>query len=139
MPACYHFTMKGMQRFLFIAILALASVAFAADKVAVDKLIDKAKDFDGKPVEVTGKVLDYTEKTSKKGNPYVTFKLKGTKQIANVYLQGRLQKPPKNGDSVIVTGTFKKEKKVGGATYTNEIDASAPKGKPDNVKPAKAK
>lgn len=126
-------------RALGLAALTLATVAIASTPITTDKLIDKAKDFDGKTVTVSGKVADYIEKTSKKGNPYITFKLKGVKQSASVYLRGRLQKAVKNGDAVLVTGMFRREKKVGEMTFRNEIDASVEKGKPDNVKLAKGK
>lgn len=117
------------------ALLALAALAIAP--VTVDDLIKNVDKYNDKTITVVGRVADYSEKTSKKGNPYITFLLRGKSETANIYLQGRLKKSLKNGDQVEVTGMFRKEKKVGDRAFKNEIDATAEKGKPDNVKPAK--
>lgn len=120
-----------------IATALFALAAIAAAPVTVDDLIKNVGKYNDKTVTVVGRVADYNEKTSKRGNPYITFLLRGKTETANVFLQGRLKKSLKNGDQVEVTGTFRKEKKVGERTFKNEIDATAEKGKPDNIKPAK--
>ncbi|HRF60511.1 MAG TPA: OB-fold nucleic acid binding domain-containing protein [Fimbriimonadaceae bacterium] len=117
------------------ALFALA--ALAAAPITVDALIKNVDKHHDKTVTVVGRVADYSEKTSKRGNPYITFLLRGKSETANVFLQGRLKKSLKNGDQVEVTGTFRKEKKVGERTFKNEIDATAEKSKPDNIKSAK--
>lgn len=129
-------TILGMNRLRCAAafLLLLAAAAFAGEQLTVEALLKNAQTHDGKTVTVIGTVAEYKEKTSKKGNPYVTFKLKGAKETASVYLQGRLKKACKDGDTVVVEGKFSKEKKVGEATYKNEIDATAAKGAPDKVK-----
>lgn len=121
-------------RLTIVGFLLLFTAAFAGEQLTVEALLKNAKTHDGKAVTVIGTVSDYKEKTSKRGNPYVTFKLKGAKEIASVYLQGRLKKACKNGDVVIVEGKFVREKKVGDVLYKNEIDATAPKGGNDRVK-----
>lgn len=130
-------TIECMNRLLrtsFAFLLLLATAAFAGEQLTVEALLKNAKTHDGKAVTVIGTVTDYKEKTSKRGNPYVTFKLKGTKEVAAIYLQGRLKKACKNGDTVIVEGKFVREKKVGDVVYKNEIDATAAKGAADRVK-----
>ncbi|HRI44522.1 MAG TPA: cytochrome c maturation protein CcmE [Fimbriimonadaceae bacterium] len=126
--------MNRLCRASLVLLLLLASAAFAGEQLTVEALLKNAKAHDGKTVAVIGTVTEYNEKTSKRGNPYVTFKLKGTKEVAAVYLQGRLKKACKNGDTVIVEGKFVREKKVGEAVYKNEIDATPAKGAADRVK-----
>lgn len=119
-----------------IAIFAtlLACVAFAAESLTVDKLVKKAAENDGKVVTVTGEVSQFTEKTSKKGNKYTTFVLKGENTTANGYCQGHLEKKPKNGDKVEITGKFTKEKKLADFTVKNEVNFTKEEGKPYGLK-----
>ncbi|MBL8069049.1 MAG: hypothetical protein JNM28_11415 [Armatimonadetes bacterium] len=115
-----------MKRFLVLGVFALAAISLAAT-VTVDTLLkDKAK-YDGKEVVVSGKVAEYKARTSRAGNPYITFKLKGASATANVYLRGKLEgdAAPKDGDKVEVSGIYRKEKKVTDTfTSKDEIDAS---------------
>ena len=115
----------------------MACLAFAAGSLSVDALLKDSKKFDKKVVTVTGSVQKFEAKTSKRGNKYTVFKLKGStaKSIINVYLKGHLTKPVKNGDSVSVTGKWQVEKKMGTTVFKNEIDASTSKpGAPQQVK-----
>lgn len=125
--------MKLVRALTLVAVTFVTS-AWAGEQLTVEALLKNAKTYDGKEVRVVGKVAEYKEKVSKAGNKYVTFKLRGAKETASVYLRNRLQKPCKDGDTVIVTGKFTLEKKVGTVTYKNEIDATAQAGKPDNVR-----
>lgn len=115
-------------------ILLAAACAFAATVLTPDQVIKEREKLDAKAITVRGKVEDFDAKTSKRGNPYTVFKIAGGKQKVNGYLRGHLAKAPKNGDTVEVTGVFRKEKKVGGQTFKDEIDATAEKGKPYGVK-----
>lgn len=121
------------------ALFALAAIVPAAEKVSVDALMSSAAKYDNKLVTVTGKVAEYQAKTSKAGNTYTVFKLKGGKQTVNVYLREKLSPPLKDGQKVQLTGTFRQEKKVGAMTFKNEIDATTDraKGVGVNVVPAK--
>lgn len=111
-----------MKRFVF-ALALLATFAYAADILTVDDVVKNAGKHDGKTLTVTGVVSDYQAKTSRAGNKYTILTLKGKEQTMNAYSRGHLEKAPKKGDTVEITGSFKKEKKVN-ASYTvkNEVD-----------------
>lgn len=119
---------------IFLAVLAVSTAVFGADpvKASVDDLIKNPAKFDGKVVKVEGVVDKYEERTSKKGNPYTVFKLKGKVNFVSIYMQSHPAKgkSPVDGAKVVVTGFFVKEKKLGNSTYKNEIDASADKKDP---------
>ena len=106
------------------AVLAVAVVAFAAEKVAITDLLKDASKYDAKAVTLTGKVMKFKQKTSKAGNPYYNFKLVGKTDddVVNIYGRGKSEKELEDGTVVEVTGKFAKEKKVGTVTYKNEID-----------------
>lgn len=114
--------------------LCLALFAIAQNKavLTVDELLKAAKKYDAKVVQVRGKLVKFELKTSKKGNKYTVGQIVGmdVKKPVNVYQKGhpdsKLQL--KSGAYVIVTGTYKIEKKVGSDVYKNEIDASPVKG-----------
>lgn len=129
-----------MKRFVLnIAVLAVLAVpSLAGGPMTVDAFSAKAKSFDQKSVVVTGKVTEFKAKESKKGNKYTTFVLAGTKAKVNIYLRQWMASPVKDGDVVVVTGMYAVSKKVGSQTFTNEIDATEVKGKPNGVKLAKA-
>lgn len=128
-----------MKKVLIALFSAAALLAMAADKLTPDALFAQAEKQDGKVVTITGKVDKFEEKTSKKGNKYTVFKVKGTKESISVWIKNHLEaaKKPANGDIVEVTGFFKKEKKVGDLVFKNEIDASSVKDKPYGVKVTK--
>lgn len=129
--------MKLLCKVTLLLLSLTAIPAIASGPISVDQLIKDSSKLDGKDVVVVGKVKDYLEKTSKKGNKYVIFKIVGVKETANVYLRDRLAKPVKDGDKVEVTGVYRHEKKVTTFTVKNEIDASKKEGKPYGVKAAK--
>lgn len=118
------------------SLLVLFAIATAAP-LKVDALLAKAKDHDKKTVTVTGTVQKFEAKTSRKGNKYTTFELKGDKQVINVYMRDHLKNPVKNGDKVSVTGIFRVEKKVGDRTFKNEVDATAAAGTKNGVSKVK--
>lgn len=117
-----------MKKLAVVAITLIAVGVLADKAIPVDTLLAKVASYDGKTVTVTGKVAEFEAKTSKKGNKYTIFKLNGVKGTINIYFQTHVVKAPKNGDSVEITGVYKKERKVGSNTYKNELDASAAKG-----------
>lgn len=124
---------KRTRLFLGLALVWVAAVAWAAGS-SVEDLIKSPAKFDEKTVTVKGTVATFVQKTSKKGNPYVVFKLKGKSEQVNVYVRGKLTKPIKDGDVVEVTGVFRKEKKVMDFTVKNEIDATPKEGEKFGVK-----
>jgi|GEM_PF-828482 len=98
---------------------------------------DLAK-FDKKTVTVVGKIDKYNEKTSRiSKKQYTVFTLVDAKGKVNVFLQGRPGSKFKDGDKVIVTGFYRKEKKVKEMVFKNEIDATNDKVKTNGVKLAK--
>ncbi len=118
--------MKKMLKTTFFA-LAIVATSLAAGVLTADGLLKDADKHDGKVVTVKGSVLDFKQKTSKKGNPYFTFKLatKSKENPLNVYGQGTLNLELKDKAKVEITGKFVKEKTVGNATYKNEVDVTA--------------
>lgn len=131
------------MRALPILLLAVASVGLAQKaeppqpvKLAIPDLLKARDKHHEKPVAVTGKVADFEARTSRRGNKYTVFKLSENKQTVNVWLRGHLEPKaaPKDGDRATVTGIYRKEKKVGQMTFSNEVDASAKKGQPYGVK-----
>ncbi|MCO5295494.1 MAG: hypothetical protein M9921_01420 [Fimbriimonadaceae bacterium] len=118
-----------------LALLALGVMfAVAADALTVDALLQEAAKHDGKPVTVTGKVVEFKQKTSRAGNKYFTLQLKGKSENLNVYGHGELTPAPKKDDRVEASGVFRREKKVQTFTVKNEVDVSPVEGKKYGVK-----
>ncbi len=95
-------------------------------KTTVAAILKEPDRFHKKLVQVEGKVSDYKEKTSRAGNAYTTFKLEQGEQKITIFSYGHLNL--QNDDEVVVIGRFYKEKRVGRATFKNEIDASPREG-----------
>lgn len=105
-------------------LLILTTLALAADKLTVKQLQADTKKFDGKEITVTGVVDKFEQRKSKAGNDYFLFKLvdKADKRLmVNIYGQGKVAKPPKNGANVELKGNYKIEKKLGNRTFKNEL------------------
>jgi len=96
--------------------------------ISVEDFAKKAKEFDGKLVNVIGVVKSYQAKTSKGGSKYTIFDLTAGKGSVKIYVHGSLAPDPKNGDRVQVVGTYAVERKVGANTFKNEIDATPKAG-----------
>lgn len=112
-----------------VCALGLIVVASAASFLSVDQLLRDSKKHDKKEVTVRGRVEQFRERTSQRGNKYTTFQLKGERQTVNVYLRDHLSKDPKNGTLVEVKGIFQLAKRVGDRVFKNEVDASKKEGK----------
>lgn len=129
--------MKRMGIALLLG-LSTAALALVAVKVPLGDLLKDPKNFDGKTITVAGSVSEFKQKTSRKGNKYFTFTMKGEgKQEVNVYSQGEASADVKDGAKVEVTGVFRQEKKVLDFTVKNEIDATKVDGKENGVKVVK--
>ena len=110
---------------LIICIYFIPKVADAqAIKTSVSEILSNPDKYDGKMVQVDGKVYSLKFKTSKRGNPYYTFSIRGNSNEAlSVFSFG--SPPVKNADSVMVRGVYQKVKHVPPRyTFYNEIDAS---------------
>lgn len=115
-----------MKRTISVAaLMGVAAFALAAAALTVDAVVKNRDKHDGKTITAKGEVSDFRERTSRAGNKYTTFVLKGENSTLNVYSRGALEKGPKNGDNIEVTGQFRKEKKVNeNFTVRNEVDIS---------------
>ncbi len=120
-------TLKVVLSCLFVGVL----LAVAADTLTVASLLKNADKYDGKAVTVTGKVLEFKQKTSRAGNAYFTLKLKGD---LSVYGHGKLDPAPAKNDKVEASGMYRKEKKLADFTVKNEVDVSPVEGKKFGLK-----
>ena len=95
-----------------------------AIKTTTTEILQSADKYDGKMVQVEGKVISPNFRTSKKGNAYTTFKVTDSQNnTLSVFSFGTLT--IKEGDTVKVTGRYQKVKHVPPRfTFYNEIDAS---------------
>lgn len=122
-----------INKFASLALVAIATLALAADAVKVADLVKDPAKYDGKTVKGDGSVKNFKAKTSKAGNDYFTFDLiDGTKKVS-VYSHGKLDKDLADGTKVSVEGKFIKEKvlnkgKENEFTIKNEIDISGKRG-----------
>jgi Cu/Zn superoxide dismutase len=110
-----------------LLVVALVQFALAAANETVEAITKDPSKFDKKEVKVVGKVEDFKQKTSRKGNHYFTFKVVSVEkkdEALNVYSQGKMEPELKDGDKVEVWGVFRQEKKVQDFTVKNEIDAT---------------
>lgn len=114
-----------------LLVLGASMMAFAFEAVSVPDLLKDPSKYDGKDVSVTGVVEGYQERTSKGGNNYTTFRVKAEAKTVNVWMKNHPaeQQKLKNGYTVVVTGVFAMEKKVGEVVFKNEIDVSPKSGK----------
>ena len=122
-----------MKPILSFSLIAAFALGLAADLTPEAVLKDAAK-HDGKEVTIAGKIEKLERKTSRAGNKYFVFQLKGEKEIVNVYGRGELAEEWKNGAKAVVNGIFRKEKKLSNFTVKNEVDVSAKEGKKYGVR-----
>jgi hypothetical protein len=118
--------MRSPLRLIALSAIAVAAVVFAVETVAISDVVKSPEKFDEKVITVVGKVDSFKQKTSKAGNPYYNMKILGKveEEVLSVYGRGKLESPPKDGDKIQATGIFTKEKKVGNATFRNEVDVT---------------
>lgn len=117
---CSLLFMFAMLCLLFIP----AIVKGQAIKSTPTEILQSPDKYDGKMVQVEGRVMRPNFKTSRKGNAYTTFKVADWQNNAlSVFSFGTL--PIEQGDTVKVMGRFQKVKQVPPHfTFYNEIDAS---------------
>jgi hypothetical protein len=95
-----------------------------AIKTSVSDILSNPDKYDGKMVQVEGRIQSLKFSTSKKGNAYTTFMMVDpSNNSLNVFTFGTLS--INRGDPVRVTGRYQKVKHVPPKyTFYNEIDAS---------------
>jgi len=106
-----------------------ATAVFAAIETTITEVSGNRELYDGKEISVLGTVANLRLKTSKAGNDYTTFSIKGdTGDSINVFIWKH--RKLKEGQKVRVTGMYRKAKKVGRYTFNNEIEATEVKSLP---------
>lgn len=110
------------------ALQALKQSAPKYTATTVKSLTSEPKKWDGKRVAVEGTIEEYEERTSKAGHDYSKFRLAMPEVKERVAVFSFTHLGLANGKKAKVHGLFQETKKVGEATYKNEIDASKPKG-----------
>lgn len=109
--------------FGFAAFLLCApGLSWAQVRTDIQTILSDPNAFDGRKVEVEGKVESVRSRISGKGNPYTVFRLAGDGESVSVYTMG--DQPLKEGDLVVVTGRFQKIKYISQYEFKNEIDAT---------------
>ncbi|HEY6326594.1 MAG TPA: hypothetical protein VIW73_08820 [Candidatus Cybelea sp.] len=99
----------------------LAALPTTSSAATIAQVLGSPSTYDGLHVDVRGTVAHLEQKTSHKGNPYVTFSL-CSGQCVHVFGFG--SPSLSDGQTITVHGTFAAVKRVGGYTFYNEIDAA---------------
>src|SRR5881396_1171948 len=119
-------TMMGSRRatstLALICVLALASPARWASAATVAEIAKNPVAFDQKTVTASGTAEEISSRTSRRGNPYTTFRLSDRGEAVKVFTFGT--PAIKDGQRVEVRGVFQRVKQVGAYTFHDEIDAS---------------
>jgi hypothetical protein len=120
-----------MKRSLALCAFFVFALALAGNNPTIGAVLKDPAKFDNKVISVSGKVSGFQARTSRAGAKYFVFKLVEGKDQVAVYGKGELKPAPKDGNKVVATGLFAKERKVGSSTFKNEIDVTS-KGKDKN-------
>src|SRR3990170_7880450 len=107
---------------LAVFLLRAGGSAAAQVRTNVQAILSNPNGFDGRKVEVEGKVESLRSRLSGKGNPYTTFKLAEGGESVSVFTLGDARL--KEGDTVKVTGRFQKIRYLSQYVFLNEIDAT---------------
>lgn len=126
-----------MKKSFTFSVLIISALALAAATLTPSDVVKEPEKFDQKVIKVRGIVKKFKAKTSKAGNPYLTFELTSGSDKVSIFSQGKLEKDLVDGDKVEVEGKFTKLKTVGSATYKNEVDVTAKKGEKPKITPIK--
>ncbi|MCC6402460.1 MAG: hypothetical protein IT207_00445 [Fimbriimonadaceae bacterium] len=119
---------------MFAAVLAIFSFYLLPAPATPAELLAQRGAFHRRTVIVRGALADYRPRTSRAGNQYTTFSLASGGSKVTVFHRGHANPPLRNGDRVIVTGLFEKERKVGNFTVQNQLDATEATGRPFGVR-----
>lgn len=105
-----------------VFVLFVASFAYAEVKTDIRAILANPSGFDGRKVEVEGRVESLRSRISGKGSPYTIFRIADDGESLSVFTLG--DAPLKEGDMVRVSGMFQKVRYVSQYVFLNEIDAS---------------
>lgn len=110
--------------FAALSFTMMCSPALAGEQVKTDisTILSNPNDFDGRKVEVEGRVESIRSRISSKGDPYTMFMLAEDGGTVSVYALG--DPPLKEGENVKVVGRFQKIRYVSQYEFKNEIDAT---------------
>jgi uncharacterized protein (DUF58 family) len=107
---------------LAVFLLCASSMAAAQVRTDIQAILSNPNGFDGRKVEVEGRVESLRSRLSAKGGPYTTFKLAEDGESLSVFTLGDARL--KEGDLVKVTGRFQKIRYLSQYVFLNEIDAT---------------
>lgn len=107
---------------LAVFLLCAGGVATAQVRTDIQAILSNPNGFDGRKVEVEGRVESLRSRLSAKGSPYTTFKLAENGESLSVFTLGDARL--KEGDMVKVTGRFQKIRYLSQYVFLNEIDAT---------------
>lgn len=116
--------MKSKRAFAFLAAFLICAPSSAGAQVRTDiqTILENPGEFDGRRVEVEGKVESIRSKISGKGSPYTIFMLSEDGGAVSVHAPG--DAPFREGDTVKVVGRFQKVRYLSQYEFKNEIDAT---------------
>ena len=106
-----------------VCTLAWVGSASWASAATVAEIAKNPAAFDQKTVAASGTAQEVSSCTSRRGNPYTTFRLSDQGEAVKVFTFGT--PAIKDGDRVEVRGVFQRVKQVGAYTFHDEIDASS--------------
>ena len=112
----------GWKLILLCAVGLLLRAQHAA-ATTVTEITKNPAAFDQKTVTASGTAQEVSSRTSRRGNPYTTFRLSDQGEAVKVFTFGT--PAIKDGDRVEVRGVFQRVKQVGAYTFHDEIDASS--------------
>lgn len=107
---------------LAVFVLCVASSAYAEVRTDIQAILANPNGFDGRKVEVEGRVESLRSRISGKGSPYTIFRIADNGESLSVFALGH--SPLKEGDLVRVSGMFQKVRYVSQYVFLNEIDAT---------------
>src|SRR5438034_9358939 len=113
---------RATHTLALICVLALASPARWASAATVAEIAKNPAAFDQKTVTASGTAHEVSSRTSRRGNPYTTFRLSDQGEAVKVFTFGT--PAIKEGERVEVRGIFQRVKHVGSYTFHDEIEAS---------------
>lgn len=111
-------TLTAMAVFALLAV----SSAYAEVRTDIQAILANPNGFDGRKVEVEGRVESLRSRISGKGSPYTIFRVADNGESLSVFTLG--DAPLKEGDMVRVSGMFQKVRYVSQYVFLNEIDAT---------------
>ncbi len=105
-----------------VALLVLIVAPFAAAlDTTPSEILAHPDRFDRQPVTLSGKVTNLSERVSRAGNTYYTFRLSDGKTSVKVFSFGQSLCRP--GEVATVRGRFERVKHLGSYTFYDEVEA----------------